>query len=51
MFPRGSKVGPASIGIGSTSGGSLNPGVQTAVRMDIKRMMHLCEEQIKYIST
>ena len=26
MFPRGGKVGPASTGIGTTSGGSLNPG-------------------------
>ena len=51
MFPRGSKVGPASIGIGTTSEGSLNLGVQMAVRMDIERMMDLCEEQIEYIST
>jgi hypothetical protein len=31
MFPRGSKVGPASIRISIISGGLLNPGVQTVV--------------------
>jgi hypothetical protein len=62
MFPRGSKIGPASIGIGTilfsafqgsitTSGGPLNPIEEAIFIKHTERIVHMCKEQIEYIPT